>query len=56
MKYDKGMLLIDALLALLIVMILTNVSAVFINSYFHFNQMMLEEKVANEEEPGDDYY
>ncbi len=54
MKFDKGMLLIDALLALLIVMTVAGITLSFITVYYRYECYLIKEEV-NEEESGFDF-
>jgi len=55
MKFDKGMMLIDAMLALLIVMIVASISFSFISVYYRFDRFLIKEEGYEEEESGFDY-
>ena len=44
MKSEKGILLIDALLALVIVLLLTALISGLVNSYYHFWQVLQDKE------------
>ena len=55
MKSDKGMLLIDALFALLVMLIVVNITISFVRVYYRYqNWTKQEPKNENEEESGFD--
>ena len=49
MKFDKGILLIDAMLALLLVMVLASITFNFIDFYCRFDKLLSNEELYEEE-------